>query len=88
MKRSAWMFPCSIVVFPFENNQRFLHENQIKPVGRKSVGALENNYTITSNYSPCPTSRENFVLNPQKSYSDPIGEFDESLVERNLEKNV
>ena len=85
-KRSAWMFPCSIA--PFENSPRFLHENQIKPVGRKSVEPLENNYpTITSNYSHSPTSRENFKLNPKKSYSDTIGElFDESLVERNLEK--
>ena len=56
MKKSAWMFPCSIA--PFENSQRFLHENQIKPVGRKSVEPPENNYhTITSNYSHCPTSR-------------------------------
>ena len=80
------MFPCSIA--PFENSQRFLHENQIKPVGRKSEESPENNYhTITSNYSQCPTPRENFVLNPKKSYSDPIGElFDESLGERNLEK--
>ena len=73
MKRSAWVFHCSIA--PFENSQRFLYENQIKPVGRKSVEPPENNYhTITSNYSLCPTSRENFLLNPQKSYSDPIGE--------------
>ena len=86
IKRSAWMFPCSIA--PSGNSQRFLRENQIKPAGRKSVEALENNYhTITSSYSHCPTSRENFVLNPKKSYSDPIGElFHESLVERNLEK--
>ena len=49
---------------------------------------LESNfYTIISNYSHCPISGVNFVLNPKKSYSDPIGElFDESLIERNLEK--
>ena len=53
MKRSAGMFPSSLA--HFENCQRFLHENQIKPVGRKSVEALENNYhTITSNYSHNP----------------------------------
>ena len=70
MIRFAWIFPCSID--PFENS----HENQIKPLGRKSVEPPENNYhTITSNYSHCPTSRENFVLKPKKSYSDPIGEL-------------
>ena len=35
MKSSAWMLPCSFVLF--ENSQRFLRENKIKPVGRKSV---------------------------------------------------
>ena len=86
MKRSSWVFSCSIA--PFGNSQHFLYENQIKPVGRKSVEPLENNYhTITFNYFHCLTSRENFVLNPKKSYSDLIGElFDESLVARNLEK--
>ena len=54
MKRSAWMFPCSIG--PFENSYRLLHENQIKPVGRDSVDPPENNHhTITSNY--CLMSR-------------------------------
>ena len=86
MKSSSGIFACSIA--PFENRQRSLHENQIKHVERKSVEALENNYhTINSNYSHWPITRVNFVLNPQNSYSDPIGElFDKSLVERNLEK--
>ena len=35
MKRLAWVFSSSIA--PFENSQRYLHENQIKPVERKSV---------------------------------------------------
>ena len=81
MIRSAWMFPCSIA--PFENSQCFLNENQIKPVGRKSVEPHENNFhTIKSNYSHCPTSCKNFVLNPKKSYSDPIGELFDSLLEK------
>ena len=67
MKRSAWMFPCRIA--PSENGQCFLYEKQIKPVGRKSVVPLENNYhTITSNYSHCPTSRKNFIMNPKELF--------------------
>ena len=75
-------------IAPFGNSQHFIHKNQIKPVGSKRVEPLEKNfYTITSNYSHCLISRVNFVLNPKKCYSDPMGElFDDSLVERNLEK--
>ena len=77
MKRSAWMFPCSIT--PFENGQRFLHENQIKPVGRKSVEPpVNNNHTIKSNYCHWPTSR----------YSYLIGElFDESCLREIFKKS-
>ena len=65
MKRSAWMFPCSLA--PFENSQRFLHENQIKPVERKSVEPSENYFhTITFNYSHCPTPSREFRIEPQK----------------------
>ena len=86
MKGSAWMFPSGIA--PFGNSRHFLHKNQIRPVGNKKVKPLENDYyTIISNYSHCPVSRVNFVLNPKKSYSDPMRElFDKSLLERNLEK--
>ena len=75
-------------VSPFGNSQHFLHKNQMRPLRNKKVKLLENDYhTIISNYSHCPISRVNFVLNPKKSDSDPVGElFDESLVERNLEK--
>ena len=85
VKGSAWEFPAGIS--PFGNCQHFLYKNQITPTKVQGKLSQHNYHAIVSEYSTCSDTRVNFVMNPIKSYPDPFAEiFDESQVERNLEK--
>lgn len=84
MQGSAWEFPAGIS--PFGNCQHFLYDKQCNSKKIKNKD-LHNYHAIVSKYSTCSDIRVNFVMNPIKSYPDPLAEiFDESQVERNLEK--
>ena len=85
MKDSAWEFPTGIS--PFGNCLHVCYKNQITPTKIQGKPSQYNHYTIGTEYSACSDTRVNFVMNTIKSYPDPFAEiFDESQVERNLEK--
>lgn len=74
-------------VIPFGSVQNFLTPNQMA-ISKNRKKATEDNFcTVISQYSSCPITHVNFVLEPKGGHVDPFAEnFNESFVERNLEK--
>ena len=84
MKGFAWSF---LQAFLRLTIAIFLYKNQITPTKIQGKPSQHNYRAIVSEYSTCSDARVNFVMNPIKSYPDLFAEiFDESHVERNLEK--
>lgn len=81
----AWQIPEGVI--PFGSVQNFLTPNQMA-ISKNRKKATEDNFcTVMSQYSSCPITHVNFVLEPKGGHVDPFAEnFNESFVERNLEK--
>ena len=73
---------------PYGNIESFLFPNQVKLNEHNNFVDSSYNYNhIIENLPKINETQLNFILNPKKTYADPLSSFfDESLIERNIEQ--